>query len=90
MREALAAGALSRAARLRWKLFLQRSGRPAHLTPLEYVSGTAGRGEGARALREATWQVYLLMFAVGEGQRRLFEQMDHTLTRVEGGAAGDA
>lgn len=81
--QALGEGDIARAARLRWKLFLQRSGRPPHLTPLEYTSAAPADTKAAGLLEQALWQVYRLMFAEGGEPKKLFDQMDQSLSRAE-------
>ena len=83
MGQALTDGDVALAARLRWKLFLQRSGRPPHLTPLEYSSAAEGDSKAAGSLAQVVWQVYRLMFADGGEPKKLFDQMDHSLKRAE-------
>jgi len=88
MGEALAAGDIALAARLRWKLFLQRSDRPPHLTPLEYSCASEDDPKAAGLVEQAVWQVYRLMFADGGEPKKLFDQMDHSLSRAEEAAQG--
>ena len=81
LERALAAGHFSRAARLRWRVFLVREKRTPDRTPYEYFKAN-------RATIEATIEAWLTkkyatMFAVGTPSRADFDEIEAKLANLE-------
>ena len=78
VQEALRKGDLALAGRLRWRLFLMRTGRADAATPME-VSGPSQD--------VSSW--YRLMFAAGAG-KNVYDEFERHLSALEGRAPGGA
>ena len=81
IKNALQAGDIPRATRLRWKLFLKRKGLSSHVTPYEFF-GSLGTPDSALALPPVQ-SFNRLMFGGQVAEREQFQVVDQSLVQLE-------